>query len=154
MVQFLPSEYSKVLEIGCNVGNFREFVSKPCEYWGIEPFEEAANVAKTKMDKGLVGFYDKVADEVPDNYFDLVIACDVLEHMEQPWNFLQSIKRKMTAKSSIVLSIPNVRYYDNLNTFSRSLLLSPINKALSANIAKKIPIQTINPCQPLIFKAI
>jgi len=114
MVQFLPSEYSSVLEIGCNVGNFRQFVSKPCEYWGVEPFEEAANVAKTKMDKVLVGFYDKIASEIPDDYFDLIIACDVIEHMEQPWNFLQSIKRKMTAKSSIVLSIPNVRYYGNL----------------------------------------
>jgi len=114
MVDFLPSEYSKVLEIGCNEGGFRQFVSKPCEYWGVEPFEEAANVAKTKIDKVLVGFYDKVADEIPNNYFDLVIANDVIEHMEQPWNFLQSIKRKITVNSSIVLSIPNVRYYENL----------------------------------------
>jgi 2-polyprenyl-3-methyl-5-hydroxy-6-metoxy-1,4-benzoquinol methylase len=114
MVQFLPNEYSKVLEIGCNVGNFRQFVSKQCEYWGVETFEEAANVAKTKMDKVLVGFYDKVADEIPDNYFDLVIANDVIEHMEEPWDFLQSIKKKMTVNAFIVLSIPNVRYYDNL----------------------------------------
>jgi len=114
MVQFLPSEYSKVLEIGCNVGNFRQFLSKPCQYWGIEPFEEAANIAKTKMDKVLVGFYDNVENEIPDNYFDLVIANDVIEHMEQPWNFLKSIKEKMTEKASLVLSIPNVRYYVNL----------------------------------------
>jgi len=114
MVDFLPSEYSKVLEIGCNEGNFRQFASKCYEYWGIEPFEDAANIAKTKIDKVLVGFYDKIANEIPDNYFDLVIASDVIEHMEQPWNFLQSIKRKMIAKSSLVLSIPNVRYYENL----------------------------------------
>jgi 2-polyprenyl-3-methyl-5-hydroxy-6-metoxy-1,4-benzoquinol methylase len=114
MVQFLPNEYSKVLEIGCNVGNFRQFVNKSCEYWGIEPFEEAANIAKTKIDKVLVDFYDKVADKIPDNYFDLIIANDVIEHMEQPWNFLQSIKKKMTENASIVLSIPNVRYFYNL----------------------------------------
>jgi 2-polyprenyl-3-methyl-5-hydroxy-6-metoxy-1,4-benzoquinol methylase len=114
MVDFLPSTYSKVLEIGCNIGNFRQFLNKSCEYWGIEPFEESAKYCKTKMDKVLVGFYDKVANEIPDNYFDLIIANDVIEHMEQPWNFLQSIKRKMAVKSSIVLSIPNVRYYFNL----------------------------------------
>ena len=114
MVDFLPSEYSKVLEIGCNEGNFRQFTSKQCEYWGIEPFEEAANIAKTKIDKVLVGFYDKIANEIPSNYFDLIIAFDVIEHMEQPWNFLQSIKEKMTANASIVLSIPNVRCYSNL----------------------------------------
>jgi len=114
MIQFLPNEYSKVLEIGCNVGNFRQFLSKSCQYWGIEPFKEAANIAKTKMDKVLVGFYDNVINEIPDNYFDLVIANDVIEHMEQPWNFLKSIKTKMTEKASLVLSVPNVRYYYNL----------------------------------------
>ena len=114
MLEFLPSEYSKVLEVGCNVGNFRQFLNKPCEYWGIEPFEEAAKIAKIKMDKVLVGFYDKVADKIPDNYFDLIIANDVIEHMEKPWDFLQSIKTKMTANASIILSIPNVRYYHNL----------------------------------------
>ncbi|MDR2593213.1 MAG: class I SAM-dependent methyltransferase [Fibromonadaceae bacterium] len=114
MTQFLPNEYSKVLEIGCNTGNFVQYLSKPYECWGIEPFEEAANVAKTKMDKVLIGFYDKVANEIPNNYFDLVIANDVIEHMENPWDFLQFIKGKMTTNASIVLSIPNVRYYDNL----------------------------------------
>jgi len=115
MVQFLPSEYSKVLEVGCNVGSFATFVkSKPCEYWGIEPFEEATKVAKTKMDKVLVGHYDDIANDVPDNYFDLIIANDLIEHLEQPWNFLQSIKKKMTVNASVVLSIPNVRYYLNL----------------------------------------
>jgi 2-polyprenyl-3-methyl-5-hydroxy-6-metoxy-1,4-benzoquinol methylase len=114
MLDFLPSEYSKVLEVGCNVGNFRQFLCKPCEYWGIEPFKEAAEIAKTKMDKVLVGFYDQIVSEIPDNYFDLIIANDVIEHMEQPWNFLQSIKKKMTIDASIVLSIPNVRHYYNL----------------------------------------
>jgi 2-polyprenyl-3-methyl-5-hydroxy-6-metoxy-1,4-benzoquinol methylase len=115
MAQFLPSGYSKVLEVGCNVGNFSSIVrSRPCEYWGVEPFEEAAKAAKTKMDKVLVGFYDEVADEIPDNYFDLVIANDLIEHLEQPWDFLKSIKAKMTKEASLVLSIPNVRYYWNL----------------------------------------
>jgi 2-polyprenyl-3-methyl-5-hydroxy-6-metoxy-1,4-benzoquinol methylase len=114
MIPFLPEEYSKVLEIGCNVGNFRQNVSKKCEYWGVEPFEEAANVAKTKLDKVLIGFYDKVENQIPDNYFDLIIANDVIEHVEQPWNLLQSLKTKMSPNASLVLSVPNVRYYRNL----------------------------------------
>ena len=114
MVNFLPDEYSKVLEVGCNVGNFRQFLSKTCEYWGVEPFKEAAEIARTKMDKVLVDFYDNVANEIPENYFDLIIANDVIEHLEKPWDFSQSIQKKMTTNASIVLSIPNVRYYHNL----------------------------------------
>jgi len=114
MLEFLPSEYSKVLDVGCCNGNFKQLLNKPSEYWGVEPFEKSAEVAKTKIDKVLIGLYDEVADEIPDNYFDLIIAFDVIEHLEQPWNFLQSIKKKMTANASIILSIPNVRYIDHL----------------------------------------
>ena len=114
MLVFLPNEYSSVLDIGCNVGNFRQFLSQSCEYWGVEPSKEAAEIAQTKMDKVLVDFYDKVADEIPDNYFDLIIANDVIEHLEDPWNFLRSVKKKMKANASAVFSIPNVRYYGNL----------------------------------------
>jgi 2-polyprenyl-3-methyl-5-hydroxy-6-metoxy-1,4-benzoquinol methylase len=119
MVQFLPKEYFKILEIGCCEGSFRQLCSKPCEYWGIEPFENAAEIAKTKLNKVLVGFYNEVEDKIPDSYFDLVIANDVIEHIEQPWDFLQSLKKKMTRNASLVISIPNVRYYDNLRELLR-----------------------------------
>ena len=114
MLDFLPDDYSRILEIGCYDGTFRQYLNKPCEYWGVEPLKEVADIAKTKMDKVLVDFYDRVANEIPDNYFDLIVVNDVIEHIENPWAFLQSIKKKMTANASIVLSIPNVRYYSNL----------------------------------------
>jgi hypothetical protein len=50
MAQFLPSEYSKILEIGCNVGNFHQLCSKPCEYWGIEPLKELWKLPKQKSE--------------------------------------------------------------------------------------------------------
>jgi len=114
MVSFLPSEYTNVLEIGCNTGNFRQYASESCEYWGVEPYDKAAKIAKTKLNKVLVGLYSEVEGQLPDNNFDLIIANDVIEHMEAPWGFLQSIKNKMTKNGSLVLSIPNVRYYENL----------------------------------------
>jgi len=114
MLPFLPKEYSKILEIGCDVGNFRQLFSQNCEYWGIEPFKGAADVAKTKLDKVLVDFYDDAEKQIPDNYFDCIIANDVIEHIEQPWLFLQSLKTKMSPNASLVLSVPNVRYYNNL----------------------------------------
>jgi len=114
MLEFLPSEYSKVLDVGCCNGSFKQALNKSAECWGVEPFEKAAEIAKTKMDKVLMGSYDDVEKEIPDNYFDLILAFDVIEHMEQPWNFLQSIKKKMTKNASIILSIPNVRWIYNL----------------------------------------
>jgi 2-polyprenyl-3-methyl-5-hydroxy-6-metoxy-1,4-benzoquinol methylase len=110
----LPAIYSRVLEIGCNRGAFRKNLTLPHEYWGVEPFQEAADVAKTRLDRVLIGLYDQVENQIPDKYFDLVIANDVIEHMENPWRFLNSIKHKMSDNASLVCSIPNVRFIWNL----------------------------------------
>ncbi|MFM9909932.1 MAG: methyltransferase domain-containing protein, partial [Chitinophagaceae bacterium] len=61
-----------------------------------------------------VGLYDDIADQCPDNYFDLVICNDVIEHMPDHDSFLEKIKVKMTGNAYIFGSIPNVRYIGNL----------------------------------------
>jgi 2-polyprenyl-3-methyl-5-hydroxy-6-metoxy-1,4-benzoquinol methylase len=111
----LPSYYHKVLEIGCGKGGFRKNLMETNEYWGVEPHIPSANIAKTMLDRVFIGTYDQVSSLLPDHYFDLVICCDVIEHMEYPALFLHSIIKKMIiSDSSIVLSIPNVRYLTNL----------------------------------------
>ena len=110
VVHLLPTHYSKILEIGGGDGAFRQCLKNTNEYWGIEPYEPAANIAKTVLDKVLVGTYDEVSSSLPDNYFDLVLCFDVMEHMAYPELFLQSVKGKMTSNGFIVASIPNIRY--------------------------------------------
>lgn len=60
MVQFLPSHYSKVLEVGCGEGDFRLNLDIPCEYWGIEVCSNAAALAYQKMNYVLNGAYEDV----------------------------------------------------------------------------------------------
>lgn len=116
----LPSSYSKVLEVGCGAGTFRSNLTRPCEYWGIEPVPEVARLAKTRLDKVLVAPADQALERLPDRYFDLVICNDVLEHMLHPDSFLRAIKPKFAAQGAhLVGSIPNVRYIFNLNHLIR-----------------------------------
>jgi 2-polyprenyl-3-methyl-5-hydroxy-6-metoxy-1,4-benzoquinol methylase len=114
MIPLLPKQYSKVLEIGCGEGNFRENLSQENEYWGVEPIKSAANIASQKLYKVLVGTYQETFNQIPDDYFDLVICNDVIEHMIDHDEFLQSIKQKLKNNSYLVASIPNVRYVENL----------------------------------------
>ena len=114
MKPLLPESYTRVLEIGCGEGNFRQNLKHKHEYWGVEPAESAASKAKDKLDKVLVGIYESVVDQIPDNYFDLVICNDVIEHMVDHEAFLRSIKSKMTTNGCLVASIPNVRFIENL----------------------------------------
>jgi 2-polyprenyl-3-methyl-5-hydroxy-6-metoxy-1,4-benzoquinol methylase len=110
----LPKYYSRVLEIGCGEGTFRGNLNKECEYWGVEPMESAAKIASGRLDRVLVGTYEEVLNQLPKDYFDLVICNDVIEHMVDHDEFLQSIKQNLTENSCLVGSIPNVRYIGNL----------------------------------------
>jgi 2-polyprenyl-3-methyl-5-hydroxy-6-metoxy-1,4-benzoquinol methylase len=67
-----------------------------------------------KIDKVFVGTFKDVYKALPNYYFDCVICCDVIEHMNDENWFLTNIKKKMNSKSVIIGSIPNVRYIDNL----------------------------------------
>lgn len=115
MLPVLPNFYSRVLEVGCGEGNFRENLSLKHEYWGIEPVKSACMNAVKKLDRALNGTYEETCDQVPDHSFDLIICNDVIEHMDDYNRFLQSIKSKMKSGGCLVASIPNVRYLGNLS---------------------------------------
>ena len=116
VTQLLPPIFdnSRILEIGCGVGNFRSNIPQQCEYWGIEPAAAAASVAATKISKVIVGTYREVYESIPNSFFDCVICCDVIEHMDDHDWFFQSIKEKMKKDAVIVASIPNVRFVTNI----------------------------------------
>ncbi len=118
MLQFLPKNFDKILDIGCGEGLFahsiREKSNREIELWGIEPMEKQGLEAKKKLDKVLIGKSEDVLNEIPDNYFDVIFFNDVLEHLVDPYNLLKLIKSKLSNDGFIVSSIPNVRYH---NTF-------------------------------------
>jgi 2-polyprenyl-3-methyl-5-hydroxy-6-metoxy-1,4-benzoquinol methylase len=114
MLPFLPDTRKRVLEIGCGYGTFSEGVEGYLEYWGVEPDPDAAKIAEQRLKNVFMGTYNDVAAQLPDNYFDLIICNDVIEHMPDHEEFLVEIQRKMVSGGSLVASIPNVRYYYNL----------------------------------------
>lgn len=115
MIPLLPQQYSKVLEIGCGEGVFRQNLSQDSEFWGVEPDRVSAKAAAKKIETVLIGTYEEMYNDIPNDYFDLVICNDVIEHLVDHDVFFQSIKKKLTKDGCLVASIPNVRYIKNLN---------------------------------------
>ena len=113
LIPFLPEKYLTVLEIGCGEGNFWKLLRQDTqlEIWGIEPNPEAAEVASGKAHKLFNCLFDACFDDLPDDYFDLVICNDVIEHMPDHDHFFKRIKQKMATDGHLIGSLPNVRYY-------------------------------------------
>lgn len=113
----IPKTMNKVLDVGCAGGDFGLQIKtqKQAEVWGIEPMPEPAREAEKKLDKVLVGKCEEKILEVPDNYFDVVFFNDVLEHLENPYELLNTLKRKLTQDAVVISSIPNMRHYKALS---------------------------------------
>lgn len=113
MSEYIPRGAERVLEIGCGDGNFVNFFSS-CEYWGVEPNANVKQIESSNIFKIYKCDYDQAYDQIPNEYFDLVIVNDVVEHMTDHDYFFSSIKKKMTKGGFLLGSVPNVRHISNI----------------------------------------
>jgi 2-polyprenyl-3-methyl-5-hydroxy-6-metoxy-1,4-benzoquinol methylase len=111
ILQFLPSEFNRVLEIGCSGGGFSEkLLRNGAEVWGVEPNTAAAEVAGKKLTRVINSTFEEAEDQLPKGYFDLIVCNDVIEHMPDHDRFLQAIKAMMKERAVLVGSLPNIRH--------------------------------------------
>jgi len=117
MLKFIPENATKILEVGCGAGQFCTLLKREDrEIWGVEMNAEAAQKANDICTFVLVGDFDTVFKQLPENHFDCVIFNDVLEHMYSPWDTIRLVKSLLSADGVLVTSIPNFRYISNLIT--------------------------------------
>lgn len=116
MLDFVPRDAVRILEVGCGEGVFGQQLMQrqDAEVWGIEPNPAAAKIAATRLFKAENGFFGETA-AAPRNYFDCIVFNDVLEHMENPWQAMDLARSFLRDdKSVVVASIPNFRFWPNM----------------------------------------
>jgi 2-polyprenyl-3-methyl-5-hydroxy-6-metoxy-1,4-benzoquinol methylase len=110
---FIPREAGTVLDIGCGAGAFGEWMTQQgIEVSGIELHPMVAKFARERLSRVLVGDALEKIRELPDASFDLVTACDVLEHLPYPGQVLREAIRVLRPGGRVVASLPNIRYWD------------------------------------------
>jgi 2-polyprenyl-3-methyl-5-hydroxy-6-metoxy-1,4-benzoquinol methylase len=117
MLDFLPPAAQRVLDVGCAEGAFSRAVKQHtgAEVWGIEYDPQAAEHAKTAIDRVLVGDANEQIAELPDSHFDVIICNDVLEHLVDPSATLRALRTKLRPGGVVVASIPNIRFLPALS---------------------------------------
>lgn len=117
MLKFIPDSIHTMLDVGCGEGFFGQSCKntfKSVEVWGVELNRRVGEKADGKIDRVLIGNIEFDELDLPENYFDIIVFNDVLEHLQSPWNVLVKIKKYMKLNGYVAASIPNVRYYDNI----------------------------------------
>lgn len=112
----LTSKAESVLEIGCNRGAIVEVMreAKPnLVITGCDLDEEALALARTLIPE--VEFVHGSVYEAPfsDNSYDMVVLCEILEHLDDFEKALQEIKR--LTRKHVLLSVPNEPLWCILN---------------------------------------
>ena len=103
---------SKILDIGCgDCSNYQSyFVNNSLEYIGVDVSDKALKRAQSK---GYKVIKLDLSDDLPfmDNYFDLVICLEVLEHLFDPKEVVLEIDRVLKDYGHFILSVPNIGYF-------------------------------------------
>ena len=106
MINFFPIPKGTILDIGCMDDYLKSMLSKRYKYTGIdsEPLSTDGGIKKLSI------------EDLKDNEkFDIVIATEVLEHLKNPVDAMEKIKR--LAKQCIVISVPNEPFFSLFRFF-------------------------------------
>jgi GT2 family glycosyltransferase/tetratricopeptide (TPR) repeat protein/2-polyprenyl-3-methyl-5-hydroxy-6-metoxy-1,4-benzoquinol methylase len=121
LLALVPTSARKVLDVGCGRGRLGETLKarQPAEVIGIEFNEEAAAVARTRLDRVLVGDVEQLQIDFRPRSFDAIICGDILEHLREPGRFLRRAREWLQPDGQFITSIPNVRHYSVVQALLR-----------------------------------
>jgi 2-polyprenyl-3-methyl-5-hydroxy-6-metoxy-1,4-benzoquinol methylase len=112
------SQNLKVLEIGAGYGETLFYLKQnkiAAEVVGVDLFEDKNNKQNYKpLDNFIFGNIEEIDLPQYENYFDLILLPDVLEHLFEPKMVLNKIKEYLNANGKIIVSMPNFRHYSAL----------------------------------------
>lgn len=79
----------RILDIGCSNGALLEYMGQSWERFGIEPGQDAAQLAEQRGVHVVAPTLDEYQTE---DKFDVILAIDVLEHLLDPSDFLHRVR--------------------------------------------------------------
>lgn len=109
-------EFGSVLEVGCGEGLLLrttedQFLGKDVTAVDIDP--DAVALAKQNAPFADIRVADACSLPFADNQFDLVLCCEMLEHLQNPHKALSEIAR--VSRMYAILSVPNEPLWRILN---------------------------------------
>jgi SAM-dependent methyltransferase len=130
----------RVIEVGCGDGNYLGILSGlGVDATGIEPSTRFRDVAVAAGHRVHLG-YVTAADPVPDGPYDAFVTREVLEHVPDPNDFLQGVRRSLTADGVGLVEVPSLeqalehhRFFDFFPDHVNYWSVATLGRALERN---------------------
>jgi len=130
----------KIIDIGCGSGEtLRNLKVYGWDVYGVDIDGKAITYAKKSgLPHVYTGGYEYLS-RFPDNYFDVIRAYHVIEHMDKPDEFARLSYKKLKKGGEFIIGTPNGRsiaaklfksYWYNLDTPRHQYIFSPYNLQL------------------------
>ena len=110
ILPLLGKDCRDVLEVGCGRGSTGAFIQEQigCRVTGIELNPVVARAAAKRLHRVIVG---DVLTIDPGEDFDVVVACELFEHLTEGEVFFERLRRWIRPGGRAVLSVPNVGHH-------------------------------------------
>ncbi|MBI4460430.1 MAG: methyltransferase domain-containing protein [Acidobacteria bacterium] len=139
-----------VLDAACGTGYGSALLGEAARrVFGVDISREAVEYARPHYPSSHLHFSqaDCLALPFPPGQFDLVVAFEIIEHLEHPEEFLKELNRVLDSKGLLVLSTPNRLYYTDdrqeVNPFHR--------REFSYAEFEEI-LKSVFPCKSILFE--
>lgn len=104
---FQSGKKLKILDVACGDGR----ISEPLVLMGHEVYgvDHHADAVQACLEKGIDCRQADITKDLPllPDFFDIVLALDILEHLEKPEVLLQRLKKIMKQDARLIISVPN-----------------------------------------------
>jgi len=131
---FTSRPESKVLDIGCGSGLMLNTLQDVGQTYGMDMSDEAINFSKEiftgEVKKGAL------PEQIPyeEAFFDLIIALDVIEHIDRDIDSLKAIRSCLATNGKAIFTVPAYMFlwspFDDLNEHKRRYTLNELNAKL------------------------
>jgi len=125
VVMVEKNQPKSILDVGCGKGFVVSFLKRHLEkstaeqidFWGFDISSENIQVARKVLGEEKAFVADIYEIDLPERSFDLVLALEILEHLEKPRKALKQLQK--ITKRNILLSVPLEPYFGFSNLLFR-----------------------------------
>ena len=119
IVSLIPhNPAQKVLEVGAGGGNTLLYLKEQglaAEVMGVELMNlPGSNQDHPLLDKFQIANIEEEEIAAEQDYFDIILCADVLEHLVDPWAAVEKISRHLRKDGLLIVSMPNLREFKTL----------------------------------------